>query len=118
VVEDDLQTRELYRAALNAAGYGVVAVPDGLDALRIMEQDRPAAVVLDLGLPRLAGSDVAAEMAAQPALMDIPVIIVTGNAGPIDTTRFACVLHKPIDATQLIDAVEKCLAGRRDAPLL
>src|SRR4051794_17475935 len=55
VVEDDQQTREMYRAALMAAGFVVVAVEDGLDALRVLEQRRPSAVVLDLGLPRLAG---------------------------------------------------------------
>jgi DNA-binding response OmpR family regulator len=113
VVEDDQQTRDLYRAALNAAGYAVVAVPDGLDALRVMEQSPPAAVVLDLGLPRLHGSDVAAEMASQSPLKSVPVIVVTGDAGDIDTRRFACVLHKPIDTTDLINAVMKCLARHR-----
>ena len=110
VVEDDPQARELYRVALNAAGYAVVAVGDGLDALRVMEQHQPAAVVLDLNLPRVPGKDVAAEMAVQPALTMVPVIIVTGDTGPIDPTRYACVLRKPIDGMELIDAVAKCLA--------
>ena len=106
----------MYRVALNAAGYAVVAVADGVDALRMMEQSQPAAVVLDLGLPLLHGADVAAEMATQPALMTVPVIIVTGDPGTIDPTRFACVLHTPIDGMQLIDAVANCLARAAAGP--
>src|SRR5687768_11082679 len=48
VVEDDHALRDLYRYALRAAGYAVVGVEDGLDALRVMESGKPRAVVLDL----------------------------------------------------------------------
>src|SRR5690349_7457440 len=53
VVEDDEGLRRLYRATLSAAGYAVVAVADGIDALRYVDLVRaPDAVVLDLQLPR------------------------------------------------------------------
>lgn len=110
VVEDDPEARELYRVALMAGGYVVIAVRDGLDALRVMEQHQPSAVVLDLGLVRLSGADVAQEMSAQPPLSAVPIIIVTGDASGVDATRFACVLHKPINPVDLIDAVTKCLS--------
>jgi two-component system cell cycle response regulator DivK len=113
VVEDDPVARELYRVALMAGGYAVIAVRDGVDALRVMEQHQPAAVVLDLGLPGVSGADVAQEMFAQPTLKAVPIIIVTGDATGIDPTRFACVLHKPIDPIELIDAVTKCLSLHR-----
>ena len=64
VVEDDPQTREMFRMALRSEGYKVVAVEDGVDALNYLETHIPAAVVLDLGLPRLHGRDVLAEMAS------------------------------------------------------
>ena len=110
VVEDDPVTRELYRVALTAGGNVVIAVRDGVDALRVMEQRQPAAVVLDLSLPGLSGADVAQEMSAQPPLSAVPIIIVTGDASGIDPTRFACVLHKPINPADLIDAVTRCLS--------
>jgi len=110
VVEDDPEARELYRVALMAGGYAVLAVRDGVDALRVMEQHQPAAVVLDLGLMELSGADVAEEMSAQPNLSAVPIIIVTGDASGIDPTRFACVLHKPISPIDLIDAVTNCLS--------
>lgn len=109
VVEDDRDTRELYRTALTAAGYAVVAVEDGFDALRILEQTRPAAVVLDLGLPRLRGLDVAREMAAHSGLQQVPIVVVTGDPGDVNEKEFACVLRKPINPDRLISAVIDCL---------
>lgn len=66
VGENDASLRELYRSALRAAGYAVVAVEDGIDALRRVERARPEAVVLDLDLPRLSGRDVQKELKAGP----------------------------------------------------
>jgi DNA-binding response OmpR family regulator len=115
VVEDDPQLRDMYRIALRAAGYAVVAVEDGADALRQIEQALPALVVLDLGLPRLDGRDVHSELKARPDTRDIPVVVVTGaDINEIDASDFACILRKPCDADRLILAVEQCLrrAGR------
>ncbi len=109
VVEDDPQLRELYRTALISSGYAVVAVEDGVDALRYLEQATPAAVVLDLGLQRLDGRDVHREMAAHRLTDHIPVIVVTGQTKDIDDRDYACVLRKPIDLHALASAVQECL---------
>ena len=114
VVEDDPQLRELYRFALRAAGYAVVAVEDGLDALEFAEQTTPAAVVLDLGLPRVGGHDVQQEFAAHPATQGIPIILVTGELGTIDDRAYACVLRKPIVPDELVTAVHNCLMKHRN----
>ena len=114
VVEDDPALRELYRSSLRAAGYAVVGVEDGLDALRVIEGSKPRAVVLDLALPRLDGREVLDELRGNAATQNIPVIIVTGtDASDIDPAHFSCVLRKPIDQDQLTDAVEKCVASWR-----
>ena len=112
VVEDDRSTRELHRDALSHAGYSVVAVEDGVDALRYLERHTPSAVVLDLGLPRLTGQDLHREMAAHEETGRIPVVVVTGQSGPINERDFARVLRKPIDPDQLVVAVENCLRNR------
>jgi DNA-binding response OmpR family regulator len=116
VVEDDPQTRELYRSWLRSGGYAVVAVPDGIDALRFAETTVPAAVVLDFGLPRLHGRDVHREMAAHGLTEQVPIIVVTGESGKIDEHDFACVLRKPINSDELLAAVENCLRKRQRKP--
>ena len=102
--------RELYRSVLRAVGYVVIAVGDGLDALRWMESDRPDAVVLDLGLPRLSGRDVHRELQSSPDTQDIPIVIVSGtDISDLDPKQFACILKKPIRPEALIAAVQNCL---------
>jgi two-component system, OmpR family, response regulator MprA len=111
IVEDDDDLRQLYRTALTAAGFAVVSVADGVDALQYIEQQRPSAIVLDLGLPRLRGDDVYAELTAQGLADKIPVVVVTGDTRNLDAARFSCVLRKPIDIDELVAAVRKCLGG-------
>ena len=103
----------MFRSALRAAGYAVFAVEDGIDALHYVEQTLPAAVVLDLGLPRLDGRDVHREIASKRYNPRIPVIVVTGQTEDIDEREYACVLRKPIDPEDLVDAVERCLRQQR-----
>jgi CheY-like chemotaxis protein len=112
VVEDDPELRTLYRTTLRSAGYAVFAVDDGLDALEYVEQTVPAAVVLDLGLPRLHGLDVQRELASQPHTQHIPIVVVTGESGNINERDFSCVLRKPIQPDALVSAIENCLNRR------
>jgi two-component system phosphate regulon response regulator PhoB len=110
IVEDDAQLRELYQSALRGAGFAVVAVEDGLTALRHLDMATPAAVVLDLDLPRVRGLDVHQELRAAPVTEHVPVVVVTGqDTADLDLTQFACVLRKPIYPDQIVSAVERCL---------
>jgi DNA-binding response OmpR family regulator len=111
VVEDDPQAREMFRTALRSEGYKVVAVEDGVDALSYLETHIPAAVVLDLGLPRLHGRDVLAEMASQGLTETVAVIVVTGDPNPLlDELDYDCVLRKPIGPEELLNAVRECVS--------
>lgn len=113
VVEDDAVLRKLYRSLLRQAGYLVIDVEDGLDALRALEATRPAAVVLDLALPRLSGRDVHREMKAHRDTRDIPIIVVSGtDTSDLDEADFACILRKPLHPENLIAALEGCIGKR------
>jgi DNA-binding response OmpR family regulator len=113
VVEDDPSLREFYRSTLRAAGYAVVGVEDGVDALRLIESGKPRAVVLDLALPRLSGRAVSRELRAHAGTQDIPVIVVTGtDTSDLNPDQFSCILRKPIDPDTLVDAVQKCVRNQ------
>jgi DNA-binding response OmpR family regulator len=110
VVEDDPTLRGYYRNLLTLEGYLVVTAEDGVDALERLEEHPVGAVVLDLGLPRLAGEDVGRELASHPRLNSIPIIVVTGrDTRDLDRASFKCVLHKPLTGDELIAAVDRCL---------
>ncbi len=114
VVEDDPDLRALYRTSLTVAGYAVVAVEDGIDALRHIEGSGvPSAVILDLALPRLSGRDVHRELAAHPETSKIPIVVVTGSdISDLNKSEFACVLRKPVHVESLLYAVQTCIRGR------
>jgi DNA-binding response OmpR family regulator len=110
VVEDDAALRAYYRSVLTLEGYAVVTAVDGVDALERIEEQPVGAVILDLGLPRLAGEDVGRELASHPSRRSIPVIVVTGqDTDGLDLTSFTCVLHKPVTGEALVRAITDCL---------
>ena len=110
LVEDDQPTREVFRLALKRSGNTVVAVEDGVAALRYIESARPDVIVLDMGLPRLSGRDVLRELRANPMTLNIPIIIVTGNDISDSPERAGLlVLQKPVDVDALSSAVGACL---------
>jgi DNA-binding response OmpR family regulator len=109
IVEDDAELRRMFRTALALAGYDVHEAGDGYHALAFVEQHTPDLIVLDLGLPRLDGLSVQAEIAAHARTHSIPIVIVTGQPIDLDHVSVACVLRKPVRPTELIDTVKRCL---------
>lgn len=95
-------------------GYSVIAVEDGIDALRRIESAVPDLVVLDLDLPRLRGRDVHAELKAHAETRNIPIMVVSGqDTRDLNADDFACIMRKPVTPEELIEAVERCLRGLR-----
>jgi len=109
VVEDDVEVRRMFRTALMMADFAVREVGDGYDALVALEQHPPDLVVLDLGLPRLHGLTVQAEIAARVLTKHTPVVIVTGEQVDLTAVNVACVLRKPVLPELLVATVAKCL---------
>lgn len=114
VVEDDAALRTFYRTTLISAGYAVVTVEDGVDALRRIEDAAPDLVILDMELPRLSGLDVKSELKSHADTRRIPIMVVSGTeTRDLSADDFACVMRKPVTSDELIAAVEKCLRDRR-----
>lgn len=94
VVEDDPALRTFYRTALKTAGYTVIGVEDGIDALRWVESETPSLVILDMVLPRLGGLDVQRELKSHAETRTIPIMVVSGiETRDLNSTDFACVMR-------------------------
>jgi putative two-component system response regulator len=114
LVEDDLPLRQLYKLELEVRGYTVQVAADGDAALEMLASGRrPALVILDLGLPRVSGLNVAEEINAHSATSTIPIVVVTASAEDIDEQRFARLLRKPVAPEVLSDVVDQCLRAAR-----
>jgi DNA-binding response OmpR family regulator len=109
VVEDDVDLRRMFRAALSLEGFIVEEAGDGLQALHLIEQSRPDIVVLDLGLPTVGGLAVQQEIAASALTKDIPVVIVTGSTADLSQVPVFCVLRKPVTPEELVATVRRCI---------
>jgi CheY-like chemotaxis protein len=116
VVEDDDDSRTAFTDVLEEDGYQVAQARDGREAeAYLRDGERPAAVVLDLMMPRLDGWSVAA-MIKQGHLPPVPIVVVTAAGDrwgyPAPPER---VLKKPVAPDALLDAV-RAVAGSADAP--
>src|SRR2546430_17433965 len=80
IVDDDIETLQAERALLADNGFRVIEARDGGEALRVVQADPPAVVVLDIQMPRVDGPTVAREL--RMALRRLPPIVLTGGADP------------------------------------
>jgi PAS domain S-box-containing protein len=114
VVDDELDMGQVLVEMLAAAGATSVLTTDPANALRLIrdETEHWAALVTDLDMPGLSGSDLAI-VAAQRNL-PLPVILVTAFAGGIGerTNLFFDILLKPTSAAQLVEVVSKAVSSR------
>jgi two-component system KDP operon response regulator KdpE len=111
IVEDDQLLRTAVRLLLEDSGYHVHEAATGAAALAGAAQ-RPAAILLDLGLPDLPGLEVVRRLVADPVTRDIPIVALTGRAGKLEQKQAidaGCrdYLVKPVPAARLLD----CIAG-------
>jgi CheY-like chemotaxis protein len=77
VIDDDPTARELIAAYLADSGFTVETAANGIDGLKKARALRPAALTLDIMMPDIDGWTVLAALKGDPALADIPVVIVT-----------------------------------------
>src|SRR5207247_3081414 len=108
VVDDDRDVREAIGELLETEGFDVVEAANGLEALLQVKRSRPAAVVLDLMMPRLGGLDAIKRIRAFDRA--IKIVVVTGSPDP-ELARQAralgavAVLAKPIALPSLLEAL-------------
>ncbi|HEY8758538.1 MAG TPA: response regulator transcription factor [Candidatus Limnocylindria bacterium] len=81
VVDDEPKIVELARDYLEHAGFAVVSAFDGSEALTRARTDVPDLIVLDLGLPKLDGLDVARALRRDS---NVPIVILSGRSDETD----------------------------------
>jgi len=79
--------RDMMAAALST-WYEVASYPDGPSGLTGIQEQRPAAVLMDIGMPNIDGIMVLHAIRSDPDLRLIPVIAVTAHAMPGDKEKF------------------------------
>jgi DNA-binding NarL/FixJ family response regulator len=116
LADDHAIVRRGLRGLLESAGHSVVAeAADGLEAVRLCEEQQPDTMILDIGMPRLSGIEVAARAAKLDRPPGIIILSVHGDESYIMRALGAgarAYLLKSATDEDLIPAVRAVAAGK------
>ncbi len=117
VADDDESVVKSLSAQIGACGFRVAAVGSGEEAYAAIKADPPDAIVLDLVLPDMDGTELIMRLKTEGPLARIPIIVITGahinraKAGILRNFGIPAV-PKPWEADDLIEKVEGAFFGR------
>jgi CheY-like chemotaxis protein len=116
LLDEDPASQDLVEAYLDGLPTEVMRAWDGAGALELIRSVRPAAVVLEIGLPGLDGWQVIAQAKADPATATIPLIVASRIDDRLRGLALgaAAYLLKPIRRDELIDAL-RCVGALSEA---
>lgn len=110
IVDDDPDIRESTQTVLELYGYRVATAKGGAEALEQLKRgEQPCIILLDLMMPGMNGIQLREELARDPVLAAIPIVIVSArdDVAGIATSLGIEWLAKPIDLSVLLDKVER-----------
>lgn len=126
IVEDNVALSDIYKTRLELLGYTVIVAYDGIQALTVIERERPDLVLLDLMVPKKAGDQILEEMRDSDWGKDIKVQIIS-NLNEVDAPKglrnlgiegYAVKANLSNDQLdQLVDAILKPVAQKEDVEL-
>ena len=114
IVEDEADAAELFAEMMRVSGFRVRKTSSSAPALSMMTEEKPDLVLLDIMMPEISGLDILRQMRQDPALTDIPVVVVSAKSLPADIRHgmeagASTYLTKPVGFLELKEAVERAL---------
>jgi CheY-like chemotaxis protein len=116
LVEDTEDNRLMMSRLLEMSGYRVVEATNGVEAVRLANQERPQIILMDLSLPFIDGLAATRQIRSLPGFSTVPIVAVSAH----DSADFhsealdaGCnaYITKPIDYSELEDVVSNLLAS-------
>ena len=115
VIDDSLTVRAVVEASLTRAGFRVTTFPDGLAAMGALargEVEVPNLLLLDIGLPKMEGYEVARILRSKPDFADTILVMLTAHDGMLDKLRSRLVgakefITKPFNVKYVVEVVQR-----------
>ena len=117
VVDDALTVRELQRSILQRAGFDVRVATDGRQALTMLGEEPADLVLTDIEMPNMDGFALTEAIRAQPALTNLPVLILSSRSSDADRQRGldvgadGYIIKNSFDEASLLAAVNRLLGA-------
>jgi two-component system phosphate regulon response regulator PhoB len=122
-VEDDPDIRTFVTTVLEESGYIPIMAKDGEEGSRMVKEEKPDLIILDILMPRESGIKMYHELKRNPSLKDIPVVMLSAVSkrtflrSQVALTEFGdetvpepeAYLEKPVEAEDLAEIVKKIL---------
>jgi CheY-like chemotaxis protein len=117
IVEDDYDTRLLYREYLAGRGFRTIDAHNGFQALEKAQELHPQAVLTDLAVPGMDGFEFCRALQQSAVTRSIPILAVTGHSAYLDEPdrfRLAGISHvltKPCSPDVIADELRRLIRG-------
>jgi CheY-like chemotaxis protein len=114
VIDDSEEIRELFRVALEQAGYRVRVAADGCQGLAAVHERRPDLIITDVSMPAMNGFQFLVKLRSDFSPPLPPVVVCSGfDVTAEEALRLGAVrfVAKPVDVASLIRMVEQALSG-------
>ena len=123
-VEDDELNRRMYQKIFSFRGHQVDVAENGEEGMKLVRDNKPTLILLDIMMPKLNGLDMLRQMKASPELRDIPVVALTNLIGSADAEAVMAagavkyISKSDYKPKEVAEIVESILAGysRNDVP--
>ena len=113
-VDDSTSMRQMVKATLVSAGYGVVEAADGQEALDYARENSVDLVISDVNMPRMDGITLIGELRQLPAYRLVPMLMLTTESSQekkMEGKRMGATgwIVKPFNPTQLLATLKRLL---------
>ena len=114
IVDDSLTVRKITSRLLTREGFEVITAKDGLDALQMLAERIPDAILLDIEMPRMDGFEFAKTMKGDARVAHIPIIMITSRTAEKHRNRaqelgIEVYLGKPYQEEELLRHLREML---------
>jgi CheY-like chemotaxis protein len=117
VVEDDPDLAETIADVVRDRRCRALCAHNGLEALDVLERERPALILIDLFMPVMNGAELLKVIRQSPRLAQIPRVIMTGANDPmIGVKQDVSVFYKPLDFGALARLIQRYSAPATTSP--
>ncbi len=116
LVDDDPDFVEAVKVIVENGGYDVKVAYDGKEGLEAVEEERPDLIVLDVMMPVMNGHETCAQLKADKATEDIPIILLTAVADRVTTSTYTHrdmleseaedYMPKPVEPAELLERIK------------
>jgi len=110
IIDDEQDIITFLTTLFKKNGYETVTANNGAEALKLVKEERPDLITLDLQMPKETGTGFYRKFGRDKELQDIPVIVISGLPGRhLAVTEPVAVFDKPIDPDKLMEVVKNTI---------